>query len=538
LEDLPLVYNVSDKPLQEAEPGDLYDLRVLHDIIHEPGKVHEVSRRTMHGFIEYLLSVYRSHDYAGIYVYISADAVGEDVELADEVLPVEVVEAKVSEITVTPYNLKREKAEKGILRSSLVKDWSPVKIGQVVNDKVLDDYVNLLNLNPDRYVSAVVSRGSEPDSLALGYDVYEANPWHFYIQADNAGATERQWAPRVGIINTNLTGRDDKLSAVYQVALDSVQDNYSTFASYEFPLFDPRLRLSLYGGRNEFDISGGWGGIDFLGKGSFYGSILRWNVLQVNEWFFNFMTSLSREKSEFTPSLYPTMGSDLDIDLWAIGASIYRSNEQSNTSFGFDHVQSIGGSPQRKFWDSSTIPGTGARTNAKRDFSIYTLSGAHSQYLDTNKIQRLSGSLRWIIPDARLAPSKMTTFGGLYSVRGYEEDEIVADGGMLLSAQYEFDLVKYSSSMTESESESEETAEKPWLRKLALLAFTDYGRAKTEDPVPGEKETEELSSVGIGTAVEIGDNLNAAIYYGFPLKSTTDTEKGHGRWSFSFVLRW
>jgi hemolysin activation/secretion protein len=132
----------------------------------------------------------------------------------------------------------------------------------------------------------------------------------------------------------------------------------------------------------------------------------------------------------------------------------------------------------------------------------------------------------------------MTVFGGLYSVRGYEEDEIVADGGMLLSAQYEFDLIKHINSTAESESESEETARKPWLRKLALLAFTDIGRAKTQDPVEGEKEIEELSSVGIGTAVGLGENLDAAVYYGYPLQSTMNTDKGHGRWSFSFVLRW
>jgi len=192
LKNMPLVYNASDKSMEQADAGDLYDFRVLHLIIQEPGELREVSRRTMQGFTQYILSVYQSHDYAGIYIYIPAQVVKDGMELQDGILPLEVVEGKISEITTTAYNINREKVEKGILRSSLIEAWSPVEVGQVVNKKKLDDFVNQLNLNPDRYVSAVISRGSEPDSLALGYDVYEADPWHYYIQLDNSGAKERQ----------------------------------------------------------------------------------------------------------------------------------------------------------------------------------------------------------------------------------------------------------------------------------------------------------------------------------------------------------
>lgn len=66
--------------------------------------------------------------------------------------------------TLSPDN---EKVEKGYLKSSVLLKWSPAQAGQVGNQKKLDDFVNLLNLNPDRYVSAVVSTGDEPDAFAL-----------------------------------------------------------------------------------------------------------------------------------------------------------------------------------------------------------------------------------------------------------------------------------------------------------------------------------------------------------------------------------
>jgi len=51
-----------------------------------------------------------------------------------------------------------------------------------MNRKKLDDFVNLLNLNPDRYVSTVVGKGEEPNTLGVNYGIYEANPWHYFIQ--------------------------------------------------------------------------------------------------------------------------------------------------------------------------------------------------------------------------------------------------------------------------------------------------------------------------------------------------------------------
>lgn len=527
---MPLVYT-SGKLAHKAEPGDLYDLRILHDIIAHPNQPREVSRRTMQGFTQYILSAYQDKGYAGIYVYISAKAVEGGAKLQDGILPIDVVEARVSDISVTTYDPEGKKTEKGILNRSVFKSWSPIKTGQVARKKKLDDFVNLLNLNPDRYVSAIVSRGSEPDTLSIGYDIHEADPWHYYIQLDNSGTKERQWAPRIGVVNTNVFGRDDRFAAMYQGKPESSQDNYSIFANYDFPLFSPRLRLNLYGGHNEFDIGGG-DGINFLGKGSFYGGMLRFNAFQKNGWFFDITSSLSHENSKFTPTLFPVLGSDIEIDLLGIGFNAYRSNDTSNTSFAFDRIQSIGGSSQKEFWDPLT--GTGARMNADRDFVIFSASAAHSQHLDPSGVQQLSGSFRWITSNERLAPSRMTTFGGLYSVRGYEEDEIVADGGILASVQYEYDLVK-----KDKEDESEESQNnKRRLTKLAPLVFADYGRAKIKNSVAGEKGTQELCSIGTGIVVILKDNIDMNIYYGYPLRSTDDTDRGQGRWSFSFVLRW
>jgi hemolysin activation/secretion protein len=455
-------------------------------------------------------------------------------KLRDDILLVKVTEAPVTSITTSYFTPDNERVEKGYLKDSFLREWTPFKVGEVGKQKELEDYVNLLNLNPDRYISARVSRGAEPDTLAVGYNVYEASPWHWFLQVDNAGTKDRRYAPRVGLINTNLLGIDDTLTVFYQAPWEkNIEDKYSVYGSYDLPIMGPKLRLELYAGYSQFDVEGG-GGIDFLGHGSLYGGKLRYNAFQKDRWFFDLTTSLSREKSKVSSSIFSAiLGSEVTMYLWGIGFDIHRRSDMSNTSITFDRIQSVGGSSQRKFWDSTTL--TGARTNADRDFTIYTTAANHSRYLDTDKIQRLTGSLRWIVPNERLVPAKMTTFGGMYSVRGYQESGIVADGGILASAQYEYDLVKSDQAKGISTTGSEK---KPWLRKLAPLAFFDYGRAKMEDEIAGEKGAEDMYSVGVGGIIELGDNFSGAVYYGFPLKATSTTDTKDGRLNFSLMLRW
>ena len=120
----------------------------------------------------------------------------------------------------------------------------------------------------------------------------------------------------------------------------------------------------------------------------------------------------------------------------------------------------------------------------------------------------------------------------MYSVRGYDEYETVADGGVLASAQYEFDLVRHSEAAEPTTVADEE------LKKLAPLVFLDFGRSKIKDAVAGERKRQTIYSVGVGTAFEIGNNFSGAIYYGYPLKATNDTRRGKGRLNASVMLRW
>ncbi|MDD5458279.1 MAG: ShlB/FhaC/HecB family hemolysin secretion/activation protein [Phycisphaerae bacterium] len=526
---IPMIFNASKLPIEAAPQDSLFDLREVRAAAIEPGVEREVSVRSIQGLTQYLLRKYKSKNYAGIYIYVP-EGVVVDGKLKDNTLTVNIIEASIAALGANFYDLERTEKPEGYLRRDALMKWSPVEPNKPVNEKKLDDYVNLLNRNPDRYVSAVVSGAAEPNELNLRYDVYETNPWHWFIQADNSGPKSTRWLPRIGVINTNLLGFDDKLTMIYQAHPESdFDDNWAAYGSYDFPIWGPKLRLELFGGYSEFNVLPAGGAVSFLGSGEFYGGKLRYNLFQANRWFFDLTGSWSHERSRFTPDIplfSSLLASDVSMDLLGYGFEAYRKTDRKETELTFERVDSIDASSRSSFEN--------ARSGADPDFSIYTATAFHSMSLDENKVQRLSGSFKWIYAADRLPPSKLTVFGGMYSVRGYEEYDTLADGGVLASLQYEYDLVRQN----RFDNEEDKTEYPQSLRKLAPVAFVDYGLAKVREHTAGEDKDTALVSVGPGLLAEIGQNFSAAIYYGIPLKKTVDTDKGDGRLNASILVRW
>ncbi len=95
LEELPFAYKISEQ-IDDTVVEQVYDFRVLHDVILAPGQEREVSLTTIQGLTKYLLSIYQEKGYAGIYVYIPVEAVEGTDKLVDKNLPIEVLEGKIS----------------------------------------------------------------------------------------------------------------------------------------------------------------------------------------------------------------------------------------------------------------------------------------------------------------------------------------------------------------------------------------------------------------------------------------------------------
>ncbi|MEJ5260625.1 MAG: ShlB/FhaC/HecB family hemolysin secretion/activation protein [Anaerohalosphaeraceae bacterium] len=527
LQDIPVVFDSTGRYQLPAEPAALYDFRDIRRLIAQPGEAGTVSARTIQGLTQYLLQVYQKHNYAGIYVYVPAEAFGPDGAIRQGILPIQILEARVQTVSRQSFTPDLQPASRTYLREGLMEEWSPVKSGTVLNQKKLNDFLGVMNLNPDRYVSALISKGTEPNALSVQYNVYEANPWHWFLQVDNSGTDDRKWAPRIGLIHTNALGFDDRFTAIYQAKPErGFEDEFSVYSSYDFPLLTPFLRASLFGAYSEYN-SQGLGTFDFLGRGYFYGTQLRWHALQHNGWFFDVTGTLIQEESRTSPLLVQT--SEVRMDLWGWGVELYKTEDRAETFVSFSQLQSFETSG-----DFLTVRGSGA---ADEDFAVYTAAVRHSRYLDAGKVHRLSGSFSWTGSDGRMVPSRMSAFGGMYTVRGYDEYEVIADGGILASLQYEYDLVQ-ADRVRSGNDRSAASEPKPFLRKLAPAVFLDYGQARIRDALPFEQTDTELCSIGGGLITELGTHLTGTVYAGYPLIATENTREGKGRLHAGILIRW
>src|SRR5262249_31596854 len=108
--------------------------------------------------------------------------------------------------------------------------------------------------------------------------------------------------------------------------------------------------------------------------------------------------------------------------------------------------------------------------------------------------------------------------GGLTSVRGYLESEILGDEGVLLSGELR------APSLTRAES---------WASEARPYVFLEGARVTVHDPLPNTAEHQTISSAGAGIRVRGGGGLDLPVNAAYPFRDTTYTKRGDVRGQFS-----
>ena len=120
-----------------------------------------------------------------------------------------------------------------------------------------------------------------------------------------------------------------------------------------------------------------------------------------------------------------------------------------------------------------------------------------------------------------LLSSEQFSVGGLGSVRGYRQDQLLTDNGIFTSVEVRRTILRIS------EGEG----------RLQLIPFIDYGKgwnsSERRNPEPNN-----LVSVGVGLQWQQGDDFTARLDYGIPLVDVDPRDRTWQENGILFTVQW
>ena len=125
------------------------------------------------------------------------------------------------------------------------------------------------------------------------------------------------------------------------------------------------------------------------------------------------------------------------------------------------------------------------------------------------------------IADQRLLSSEQFSLGGLGSVRGYRQDQLLTDNGIFLSAEVQLPIFRVF----------EDTG------VVQLIPFIDYGTTWNSSGIANPEERS-LFSVGLGLQWQQNSNFNARLDWGIPLVDVDSRERTWQENGVHFTMRW
>ncbi|UBF27674.1 ShlB/FhaC/HecB family hemolysin secretion/activation protein [Kovacikia minuta CCNUW1] len=445
--------------------------------------------------------------------YVTSGAYIPPQELDGGVVTIQISEGGLEDIKVTGTRH---------LNPNYVRRRLAIAAAKPLNQKRLLDALQLLKLN-DRLIqniSAELSAGTNPGESLLIVQVTEAPRWNAQITLDNGrtpsvGTFRRQ----LQLTNFDLLGLGDSLSLAYT----NTDGSNAVDTNYTIP-FNPRNgTISLSGGfafnhvvEPPFDF------LDIDSDSNYVELTVRQPILQTSTREFALGLTASHRESGATllggEIPFPSPGSDdqgnTRITVLRFFQEYVSRNSQevlalrSQFSFGLNALNATiqpSGPPDGNFF-------------AWRGQAQYVRLLAGVERPDT--LLLLRGDVQ--LADRPLVPLEQFGLGGIDSVRGYRQDQLLTDNGVFLSAEVRIPIV-------------------PAFRlfnldaHLQLAPFVDFGHVSNnrsqENPSPSI-----LAGMGVGLRFRLGDRITARFDWSEPLVQISGKNRTLQEQGFYFSL--
>ncbi len=426
--------------------------------------------------------------------YINSGAIIPDQNPTNGIIRIQIVEGVLSGIELHGNKWLHDRYIK-----SRLERWS----GPPLNLVELQQGLQLLRQNPNvKQINAELKPGTAPGESRLDVQVTDQQPFRLGIQVDN------QRPPSVGAeqiwlvaSDLNLTGFGDQLDFKYGIAnagADGMEfsgaDNIE--ARYVLPLTRYDTTLGLNGSRlNTSIIEQPFASLDIPSQTDGYGIVLRQPVYQTanreaavslgfdhrrnNTW-------LLGEPFNFSPG---AVDGEMVVSVLRFSQEYLQRGQnnvlalRSTFNFGLDVLgatdNGIPGDPNAMFFSW-----LGQAQYVQRLFNT-----------QNQLVLRLAGQYT----DQPLLALEQMSIGGFESVRGYLENQLVRDRGIVSSVEFRLPVL-YN---------------KAGAGIVQLAPFFDFGGAWD---VNVSQSPSTIYSVGVGLLLSPGKHFSAQLYWGYRIR--------------------
>jgi len=414
--------------------------------------------------------------------YATSGAILPDQTVTEGVITFHIIEGKLSGIEVVGNEWFRA----GYIRDRLALGAKPP-----VNIAALQERLLLLQQDPRiERLNAELKAGVQPGESVLKVRVAEASPFKGWLEFNN------YQSPSVGaerglvtVAHQNMTGNGDILSFQYGKS-DGVDPQIDTRYAVPINAYDTTLIVQYR--KNDFQVvEAPFTVLEIKSQSEIFGITVRQPVYRtLNQEFalaltgerLSNQTFLLGEPFSFSPGVR-----DGESIVSAVRFSqewVHRAPNQvmaANSRFSFG-VNALGATI-----NDATVPDS--------QFFVWLGQFQFARRLDPWGVQLIS-RVDCQLANDRLFPLEQIAVGGRFSVRGYRENELVRDDGLIASLEVRLPVIRSALGA-----------------EIALLApFVDFGRSWSRKTENDSGNT--LTSSGVGVIWNIIQGSRLEMYWG------------------------
>jgi hemolysin activation/secretion protein len=457
--------------------------------------------------------------------YISSGVLIPNQEISDGIVKMVATEGELGSI-----QLQGNRA----LRSRYIENRLRADLGAHLNVYELEESLLLLQKHPMiAQVNAEVVPGSERGESLLALSVQEVQPFSLNFAVNNYRA------PSVGenqaiasILHRSLLGFGDYFTASY--AWTRGLNDF--FIGYGAPLTRKDLTLEVYYSQGDTDIvEAPFNVLDIVSEVETVGLKLSQPIIRApNQDLVLGLTFENIETESFLLDAPFSFSPGEQVGVSEVSA--LRLNTVWNWRHDADAVTVLGIMTQGVDWLDATdnsaardLFGNPINDLPDSNFTAFFMHANYAHRFPWNGMMILSRLTGQVASDPLLSVEKLI-IGGAQTVRGYRQNQLVRDNGVIVSTELRFPLVTNDVGQSRI--------------GLTVAPFIDYGWGKNDSiGLPGldDPQGESLFSMGAGLIWNWWEPLYAEVYYGIPLTNDenigNDTLQERGV-TFQVALQW